>query len=141
MHIGRDEKASKTECIMFHPPRFLDQDAIEGKNDSSSPPLVRDTSSASAHTPIVEHASIPEHAPSEPKGPHEPPPSSQEVQESPNKKKKRRKKINYTGRRLKTSVKIISTTSTQRHEERNLMMAMLNSRNIFSTWDRLCPIT
>ena len=38
MHIGRDEQASKTECIMFPPPGFLNQNTIEGENNSSAPP-------------------------------------------------------------------------------------------------------
>ena len=38
MHVGKNEKASKTECIMFPPPGFLKQDYIEGRNNSSNPP-------------------------------------------------------------------------------------------------------
>ena len=85
MHVGKDEKASKTECIMFPPPGFLKQDSIEGRNNSSTPPLLGDT-------PIVDNLPNPGHAPSNPEGPNVPSPPSLVLKDLPPKKRKRRKK-------------------------------------------------
>ena len=82
MHVGRNEKASKTECIMFSPPRCFNPKIYRRRKRASAPPLKGDTSSSSTHTnpPILEHA------------PPDSNPSSLELKESFFKKKKKRKK-------------------------------------------------
>ena len=79
MHVGRNEKASKTECIMFPAPGALTQKYIENPN---APPLIENPS----HSPSQTDDPIPGNTSPEAE------PSSSELKDPLLKIKKRRKK-------------------------------------------------
>ena len=85
MHMGGNEKASKTECIMFPAPGALTQEFIEGENNSSAPPLVENPSPSTSQT----NHPIPGNTSPEAES------SSSELKESlpKNKKKSKQKKL------------------------------------------------
>jgi hypothetical protein len=125
MHIGKNNKASKTECIFFPPPRFFDQPSIQ--NTPNAPPMLESVSTPntapsnetqSDTTPDIVIGKSPIGA----------------IVEKQKTKERRKKKVLY-----KQSAKDLRedfyTIKLQKQEELKLMMAMLNSQNTSSTLD------
>ena len=53
MHVGRNEKASKTECIMSPPPGALTQKSIKGENNSGTYKKTNPRTRATRIRPVV----------------------------------------------------------------------------------------